>query len=570
MKESQAKELCLKLIHADSEQEVVGLLEAYGLWSDKSLWRYYGDKENTFGVIGNQASSADAALVEKLINSIDARLTDECLKRGISPEASNAPQSIRDAVAQFFDDGRGWGTAGLISEWTEKKRTEIARGITLAATGSGPETGNPCLVVSDRGEGQLPEKFPDTFLSLSESNKLRAPFVHGKFNQGSTGALQFCGKHNCQLIVSKRNPKLVDSKSANPSDSHWGFTIVRREDPEEGRRNSVFTYLAPIGATENPRRGKVLHFAEAELAIFPEGNKAYAVGSNHGTLIKLYEYNLKGYRTNILRKGGLLARLDILLPNPALPIRLHECRSGYGGKEGSYDTTLAGIQVRLDNDRGGNIEAGFPTTSTLKVAGEQLTAKIYAFKKGRAETYRRNEGLIFTMNGQTHGSLTSDFFRRGRVGLGYLADSLLVIADCNNFRTRIREDLFMTSRERLRKSDFREEMESSLEEMVRQNQLLRDLKERRRRERADAKLEDTKPLEDILSTIISRYPTLSALFLEGKRISPNVALNLSCAGERFHVMRQILSCCLDAAQGQAKPTVGASQSSSALDEFLAD
>jgi len=57
---------------------------------------------------------------------------------------------------------------------------------------------------------------------------------------------------------------------------------------------------------------------------------------------------------------------------------------------------------------------------------------------------------------------------------------------------------------------------------------------------------------------------------QGVRVYPNVALNLSCAGERFHVMRQILSCCLVAAQGQAKPTVGASQSSSALDEFLAD
>ncbi|GAI12377.1 unnamed protein product, partial [marine sediment metagenome] len=32
--------------------------------------------------------------------------------------------------------------------------------------------------------------------------------------------------------------------------------------------------------------------------------------------------------------------------------------------------------------------------------GERMTAKIYAFKKGRTETYRKNEGIIFTVNGQ--------------------------------------------------------------------------------------------------------------------------------------------------------------------------
>lgn len=517
--ENQEKKLCLSLVHADSEEEVVELLRASDLWDSKSNWRYYGDKENSFGIVGNQASSADAALVEKLINSIDARLTNESLLRGINPEGPDAPQSIREAVARFFDNGRVGGTAGLISEWSDSKRTEVARGITLSSTGSAPDSGNPCLVISDSGEGQLPDKFPETFLSLSESNKLRVPFVQGKFNQGGTGALQFCGKRNFQLIVSKRNPKLVDKNRHNPSDSHWAFTIVRREDPEEGRRNSIFTYLAPIGAEESPRRGSVLHFAAEELEIFPEGHKAYAVASEYGTLIKLYEYNLKGFRTNILRRGGLLARLDILLPNPALPIRLHECRSSYKGHEGSFDTTLSGIQVRLDNDRQGNIEDGFPTTSTLKVAGEQLTARIYAFKKGKADTYRRNEGIIFTVNGQTHGSLTSDFFRRERVGLSYLSDSLLAIVDCSNFKTRNREDLFPTSRDRMRKNDFRDELESALEEMVKHNQLLRELKERRRRERMDAQLDNAKPLEDILSTIINRYPTLSALFLEGKRIS---------------------------------------------------
>jgi hypothetical protein len=41
-----------------------------------------------------------------------------------------------------------------------------------------------------------------------------------------------------------------------------------------------------------------------------------------------------------------------------------------------------------------------------------MTATIYAFKKGKAETYRKHEGIIFTQNGQTHGHLTPDFYTR--------------------------------------------------------------------------------------------------------------------------------------------------------------
>jgi|SRR6516164_1026093 hypothetical protein len=41
-----------------------------------------------------------------------------------------------------------------------------------------------CFTVSDNGEGQTPDKMPYTLLSLDRSNKLRVPFVQGKFNMG--------------------------------------------------------------------------------------------------------------------------------------------------------------------------------------------------------------------------------------------------------------------------------------------------------------------------------------------------------------------------------------------------
>lgn len=45
-------------------------------------------------IVSNQQSSAVVALVEKLVNSIDAVLTAECFRRGIDPKSPYAPKSM--------------------------------------------------------------------------------------------------------------------------------------------------------------------------------------------------------------------------------------------------------------------------------------------------------------------------------------------------------------------------------------------------------------------------------------------------------------------------------------------
>jgi hypothetical protein len=520
MTEIEAKELCLALMKADSENEVIDLLEKSGFWNEPKVWRFYGDYENNFNTIGNQKSRPDDALVEKLVNSVDARLMNECLALGMDPEDASVPQGIQEAVARFFDcavQGKP-SLAGRIRDWSDSKRTEVARGITLAATGAKPGSGNPSFTIADTGEGQTPEQMPDTLLSLNRSNKLRIPFVQGKFNMGGTGVLKFCGKHNIQLVLSRRNPSIVQKHSGTQKDDgKWGFTIVRRENPQGSRRSSVYTYLAPYDANASPNRG-VLRFAADELMMFPDGKNAYARKAKWGTLIKLYEYSATGFKSHILMKDGLLSRVDLLLPEIALPMRFHECRD-YRGHEGSFETTLTGVRVRLEEDKGKNLEDGFPVGAPMKVAGEEMLVSIYAFKKKGSEAYRKNEGIIFVVNGQTHGHLTQDFFSRKRVGLSYLADSILVIADCTKLSGRAREDLFMNSRDRLSGGELRQQIEESLEELLKQHQGLRDLKERRRREEIESKLDDAKPLEDILEKLLKQSPTLSNLFLQGLRAS---------------------------------------------------
>jgi len=513
-------ELCLALLRCDTEDEVVALLSEAGYWSDKEAWRYFGDFENNWSTIGNQQSSPHAALVEKLVNAVDATLMGHCYAAGFEPTSIEAPKSMRAAVAQFFENLTLEESpyAGLIRNWPPVKRTKVAQSITLVATGSNSK---PCFTISDSGEGQTPDDMPKTLLSLNKDNKLRIPFVQGKFNMGGTGVFKFCGEpHKLQLVISRRNPKAL--KEYSRDSQLWGFTIVRREDPERGRRSSVFTYLAPLGKDLGAGKGGVLRFAANEFPIFPsfedEKNRdAYGRGARWGTALKLYEYSLPaGDRSNILLSGGLMRRTDLLLPDTALPIRFYEARD-FRGHAGSFENTLTGLSVRLEDDKTNNLEEGFPTSCPLSASNERMTAMIYAFKKDTAKTYRKDEGIIFTFNGQTHGYLAQDFFRRTKVGLSYLLDSLLVVVDCSQFSTRAREDLFMNSRDRLSKSDLKKSIESELEDMLKNHPGLRELKERRRREGTAARLADSKPLEHVLEMVLKHSPMLANLFLIGKR-----------------------------------------------------
>src|SRR3989344_2833570 len=499
MTNNDIKKLCVNLAQAESEQEAVRIFKNVGLWDRESVWIDYDHNPNNFSTIGNQQSSPDTALVEKLINSVDAVLTRECLRKGIKPDSENAPQSIAEALKDFFGvyDGK-------LSSIDASQRAKLAENIFLVATG---EKSNPCYSIIDFGEGQTPKRMPDTFLSLNKSNKLKIPFVQGKFNMGGTGALQFCSiKHNLQLIISRRDPQIKqnDDETANK----WGFTIIRREDPREGMRSSSFRYLAP--------EGKILMFDASTLPLLPrEYPEAYGDDFKYGTFIKLFEYQLKGFKTIV--KFDLYYRLALLLTNVALPIKLYERREGY--RADSYHIVLSGLSVRLDEDKSENLEPNFPSSSDMKIMGQEMKVLLYAFKKDKREKYTRNEGIIFIVNGQAHGFLPQAFFDRKSVGMSYLSDSILIIVDCSKFTQRTREDLFMNSRDRLRNGvAIRYEIEKQLEELIRNHPGLRALREQRRREEIENKLQDSKPLAEVIENIIKKSPALSKLFLEGVRI----------------------------------------------------
>ena len=537
MTNEDVKGFALKLLHAETEDEVIEILRGAGYWDNHSMWRLYGDKEGNFAQIGNQQSYPEASLVEKVINSVDSRLMLHAALEGVDPKSPEAPVSVRDAVAMFFEGRRAKDSneAGALISWGSQKRLEESRNITIAATGAKPTTGGPkmCLTICDQGEGQSPLRLPNTILSLNAKNKQRIRFVQGKFNMGGSGALRFCGNEGIQLVISRRHPDLAMAElESDELASHWAVTVVRREEPSNTVGEPVhseFTFLAPVNAEERPRNGDVLSFEADMLPLMPDGDAPYQREIRFGTAIKLYEYETSIGQSNVLMKGGLLYALERLMPEIALPIRLHECR-GYGGKEGSWETPIAGLVVRLEDGKGDNLEEGFPHTAKLIAAKTKMNAKIFAFKKDKASTYLRNEGVVFQINGQSHGYFPKSIFARKKVGLPRLKDSLLLIVDCSELSATQREDLFMSSRDRLSNKTIRRDVEAEIMEMLRTNDALKKLQQERRDKEIQSKLSRDKPLEEVLGHLMKASPTLRTIFLLGQRLSKPFAKGSAGAG----------------------------------------
>ncbi len=420
-------------------------------------------------------------------------------------------------MEQFFDI-----PGGKIQNLTETERTKLAqKNIILAATGSRT---NPNYVIADRGEGQTPKEMPHTILSINKSNKLKVPFVQGKFNMGGTGVLDFCGEENLQLIISKRCPDISED---DPTHDFWGFTIIRRELPftGSGRKSSKYTYLVN-------QDQEVMSFDSAYMPIIPSSS-GEKDSMDYGMYCKLYNYNLSGSGMKSNINMGLNTRLSLLLPNLAYPIFLDECRAY---EAHTLNRTLSGLCVRLYDQMGkGDSIIEEKATANFMIPGQKIAVETYVFEsKKKLDSYRKNEGVLVAQNGQTHATESKRFYSNKAVGMSYLADCLLTIVDCSEVDEITREDLFMNSRDRLRSSDFTNKLKSELRTFLKENETLKQLQAQRRENDMKDKLDDEKPLEDVLSNVLNNSPVLSSLFLSGERLKNPVNLNPRAEAETFN------------------------------------
>jgi hypothetical protein len=488
------------LLKAETETEVEDVLKKANYNADDAtLWQPFGGFGMNLNQINNQQSDATAALVEKLINSIDAVLMAECYQAGIDPKGTNAPRTMAEAVDKLFKvkDGR-------LEHLSAADRTKLAERIQFVATGPKKE---PCYLVVDKGEGQTPASFENTFLSLTKQNKDDIPFVQGRFNCGGTGVLPFCGEHKYQLIVSRRHP----SCPASPADATkglWGFTLVRRQKAAPGRKSSMYVYLAP--------QGNILTFEVPTIMVLPGDSSknspapAYAVPLAYGTCIKLYNYKWKGKSTATTEARFELERY---LHSVSIPFRISETRN-YSANY--YSTTLSGILAQV-NETGGEDEATSkfekglgPAYGELNLPGiGHLPYKLFLLKEGFKE---RNfpHGVFFTLNGQVHGDLPANFVS-STLRFDYLTRSLLISVDCTQMDQAVREDFLMASRDRVRRNEAYDAIYTNLREELREHTGLRMHNALRKKKRLDETLSKEENAADYMQELLKSDPTLASI-----------------------------------------------------------
>ena len=263
------EELFYSLLKSDTEEEVLSILKKSGYWEEtfdqgNSNWELLGQKNNNFSTVNAQSSEATGALVEKIVNSMDAMLLSRCYELNIDPRDKNSsPKNMKEAVKNFFDVPNG-----NLANLTSDERRKLAENIQITATGNrGKDSGGGSFTIIDKGEGQTPENMPKTILSIGSQNKGAIRFVQGMFNQGGTAVLQFCGPpggYNLQLIASKRSPNIIQPNE----NKNWSFTVIRRYEEEQIKRDvkhSEYAYLAP--------KGKLLEFSSKEIITIADGKK---------------------------------------------------------------------------------------------------------------------------------------------------------------------------------------------------------------------------------------------------------------------------------------------------------
>ena len=478
------KDLFNELYFSPTEEEIEKVISDNPEIFQDENWFPLGGNENMFGIVRNQQSSPIAALVEKVTNSIDAILTKKCLERGIDPNSNAAPQSMEEAIIAFYPDQQNWDL--------KLNRRRQAEEIQVIA--DGPPR-NTSVIIYDNGEGQHPEKFETTFLSLVKGNKINIQFVQGKYNMGGSGALVFCGKKRYQLIASKRYD----------GTGNFGFTLIRQHrisDSRFNRRSSHFEYLK----INNQIPNFPIEYLDLHL---------YGRNFKTGSVIKMYSYQFPSGYSGFAQ--DLHQSLNEFMFEPVLPILTVDKKERYPNNK-VLELDLFGLKRRLEDVGSEYIDTYFSESYVDELFGK---AKVtcYVFKPKtekndvkkskeiiRSRFFKNNMSVMFSINGQVHGSYTSEFITR-TLKFNLLKDYLLIHVDCTDMDPDFREELFMASRDRLKQGEEANSLRDYLGRKLRHSQL--DEINKRRRESIGLENEDT---TELIKSFAKNLPKNSDLF----------------------------------------------------------
>jgi hypothetical protein len=501
------KKLCLALLAAESEADVEKILSGHPEFQDQGNWKPLDGRETNFNVTSNQASDGGKALTELMTNMVDAVLLKHAYLKGIDPKGAAAPSTMYEAVDQLVHKMHGGKLVNLGPKdlWlSEFAQNNLAIGITGAKSKS---EGLPCYTFADNGEGQRPDDFETTFLSLSAGNKKSIKFVQGKFNMGSSGVLGYCGRRWFKLIVSRRYDK------SGP----WGWTLMRRRPGDVNALPIAEYFVGPDG--------RIPRFDAEELYPFHTAKKSRYDGMhlNAGTIVKLYDYQIG---SRFLSFRGSREALNENLVETILPFRILDLRQkptegkGKDREQGVDPRPFYGMEFLLLNSHKetglddeedasgeGKVAVGqfsLPDLGVVSISAIVLKRDIPAWLK----PMNSNNRVFHTVNGQVQFKQTRGYLST-TCGFPALKDRIVVVVDASNLTYAGHNEVWKGDREHVRSTVDGERYIEEVTRTIKESDSLKELQTKV----ATEELERAKKTESntLFQKLVDRDPSLAGL-----------------------------------------------------------
>jgi hypothetical protein len=501
------KKVCLTLMAAESEAEVDKILAGHAEFQEAKNWKPLDGRETNFNVTSNQASDGGKALTELMTNMVDAVLTKHALLKGVDPKGKLAPTTMYEAVDKLVHKMHGGKLVNLDSSdpWLKEfAQNNLAIGITGAKSKS---VGLPCYTFADNGEGQSPDDFETTFLSLSAGNKKSIPFVQGKFNMGSSGVLRYCGRRWYKLIVSRRYDK----------EGPWGWTIMRRR-PAAGDDLPIAEYF--VGPD-----GKIPRFDAADLYPFHtvEQKRYDRMHLEAGTIVKLYDYQVG---SKFLSFRGSREALNENLVETILPFRILDLRQkptkgkGPDRELGVDPRPFYGMEfLLLNSHKEADLEDEEEASGEGKIAVGQFTLpdlgkvsiSAVALKRDLPSWLKPNNSnnrVFHAVNGQVQYKQTRGYMST-TCGFPALKDRIVIIVDASNLTFAAHNEVWKGDREHLSNTQDGERYVEEVTRTIKESDALKALQAKIAAEELEraAKTESN----TLFQKLVDRDPSLAGL-----------------------------------------------------------
>ena len=492
------KNLGLRLLAADTEAEVQSIIDGDAAMCDDSNWHPLDGRDTNFNVVGNQSSNGGKAATELMTNMVDAILTRRCLEENIDPKSEKAPRTMYRAVDKFIRQMSG---GKIIREDMKWVRDYARENLVIGVTGGRKRGIRPSYTFCDNGEGQNPQEFPRTFLSLTAKNKSEIPFVQGKYNMGSSGVLNFCGQHWFKLIISRR----YDKKAP------WGWTLVRRNTPASGMPYAEYFTLG----------GKSEIQTIDSAAVFPfntkDGKRFDEFSLESGTVIKLYEYNIgQSADFRVIREVFNENLVETILPFRLMSFReKQDAERGGRRAQGIDERPVCGMEFLLarshaeDGDDGESEKILPIATARIPGLGE-ITVTATVIKKDSEKVAwikHSNDRFFHHVNGQVQFKQTRGFF--SQCGLPVLQDRVVVFVDASRLDDAAHQNLWKGDRQSIIEHDTGARYKAEVKDIIKQSADLKALHHRIAMEELETASKDSS--RELVKKLLAQDKNLVAL-----------------------------------------------------------